>query len=542
MVHKLLAESLIVGDGQVELPVLREALASHSGFFVRGQQVTSRGAAVAEILAIAYVDDGVGATAPLAPAFIPAAHLHPEQQEALVTLLTSSDRVLGLSGPAGCGKSAILAELRRALTAVGRKVVACAPTAMAVRGLRANGFPRAMTLQRLLCDTKCQATLAGALIILDEAGMVSIEQMGRLFSIATQYGCRIVLSGDSEQHKSIEAGDALRVLEKESRLSLAVLHTVHRQTHDGYRRAVEALSCGHTQAALDSFGLLQWIKETDADRYSIFAQDFAAARESGKSAVVVSATWRECEIVSAHIRLHLKAKGLIDSGEHEIDVLRPLHLTEAHRRQIHHYEPGHVIVYRRNTKRFSRGEHLIVAETDGRYLQVRTGAGEIVRLDPGTAAKHFSVFSQGRIAVSVGDELHLLENGTSSNGRPITNGETAKIAAISPRGSIKLDDGRMIASSYRHFALGYATTSQRAQGRTVDHVLIVIDAQSAFCAATQETLYVAASRGRECCRIYTDDKERLAEAFKRTGDRLSAFEFFSDDVSDACSPKVVRPA
>lgn len=82
----------------------------------------------------------------------------------------------------------------------------------------------------------------------------------------------------------------------------------------------------------------------------------------------------------------------------------------------------------------------------------------------------------------------------------------------------------MIPTRFRHFTHGYAITSQRAQAQTVDEVLLAVDAQSAFCAATAQTLYVAASRGRDRCTIFTDDKELLLDAFARSGERLGAFD------------------
>jgi hypothetical protein len=51
----------------------------------------------------------------------------------------------------------------------------------------------------------------------------------------------------------------------------------------------------------------------------------------------------------------------------------------------------------------------------------------------------------------------------------------------------------------QHVELGYATTAHRAQGRTVDtaHAFVSVTTQ-------REVLYVAATRGRECNRLYVD--------------------------------------
>jgi hypothetical protein len=51
----------------------------------------------------------------------------------------------------------------------------------------------------------------------------------------------------------------------------------------------------------------------------------------------------------------------------------------------------------------------------------------------------------------------------------------------------------------QHVELGYSTTAHRAQGRTVDtaHAFVSVTTQ-------REVLYVAATRGRECNRLYVD--------------------------------------
>jgi ATP-dependent exoDNAse (exonuclease V) alpha subunit len=59
--------------------------------------------------------------------------------------------------------------------------------------------------------------------------MVSGRQMLELLQIAERNAARIVFSGDTRQIQSVEACDALRVLEKESRLKTVGLTQVKRQ-------------------------------------------------------------------------------------------------------------------------------------------------------------------------------------------------------------------------------------------------------------------------------------------------------------------------
>ena len=86
-----------------------------------------------------------------------------------------------------------------------------------------------------------------------------------------------------------------------------------------------------------------------------------------------------------------------------------------------------------------------------------------------------------------------------------------------------LADGRVIPADYRTFTHGYAVTSHAAQGKTVDEVLLVASSRS-LPAINQQQFYVSISRGRERCRIFTDDSELLRSHVTHSSVRLAAVE------------------
>lgn len=59
--------------------------------------------------------------------------------------------------------------------------------------------------------------------------------------LAEHQSARIIFSGDTKQIRSVEASDALRVLEKESGLKSISLNQVQRQTTRSYREAIQEL-------------------------------------------------------------------------------------------------------------------------------------------------------------------------------------------------------------------------------------------------------------------------------------------------------------
>ena len=70
-----------------------------------------------------------------------------------------------------------------------------------------------------------------------------------------------------------------------------------------------------------------------------------------------------------------------------------------------------------------------------------------------------------------GDKLLLTANRREAAFRA-TNGEVVTIAKVDERGSIQLEDGRVLPANFRQFAYGYAVTAHRSQGKSVDSVII----------------------------------------------------------------------
>jgi len=133
----------------------------------------------------------------------------------------------------------------------------------AVEELRKVGFGNAVTLERLLLDSKLHTGLDRSVVILDEAGMVSGRQMNHFLRLAKDRSLRIVFSGDTKQIRSVEAGNALRILEKESQLKTVALTEVKRQTTRDYRDAMQELRRNPERgfAKLDAIGAVREVRQ-----------------------------------------------------------------------------------------------------------------------------------------------------------------------------------------------------------------------------------------------------------------------------------------
>jgi ATP-dependent exoDNAse (exonuclease V) alpha subunit len=244
--YELLTEALRHGRGRIalrETKGLLELEKSAGRVFRAGHEIATRESLERERRIVATVNRGIGRFEPLGAGkeFIASDRLRPEQKRAVEFVLASRDRAVNIRGAAGAGKTATLAELNRGLAEAGQKALAVAPTMSAVEELANVGFLNAATIQRLLADERTQAEMRGGVLVVDEAGMVSARQMAELLAFAERQSVRIVFSGDTRQIQSVAAGDALRILEKESHLKSVSLTEVQRQTAREYREAIEEL-------------------------------------------------------------------------------------------------------------------------------------------------------------------------------------------------------------------------------------------------------------------------------------------------------------
>jgi ATP-dependent exoDNAse (exonuclease V) alpha subunit len=521
--HELKTEALRHGRGQIQLTDLKGELYREeaTGSLLKvGSEIATRESVERERAMLAIVQKGLGQYARLGGVreFVVSDRLRPEQKQAVQTILDSHDLAVNLRGAAGTGKTATLQELQRGLVEGGRQVVAVAPTRAAVNELGKVGFSHAVTIERLLQDRQEQMKLIGKVLIVDEAAMVSSRQMSDLLKLAERSRARVVFSGDTQQIQSVEAGDALRVLEQGTQMKSVSLRQVQRQTLAEYRSAVEELRVNPERG----FGQLEQmgaVREVDWQRRpqevsAAYREALAVPNAKGQTreVLVVAPTHEEIRRLTEAIRGDRQRAGELGAGEKLVRHV-PLNWTEAQKKETKHYQPGMVLAFHKATKEAGKNEAVEVVKVEKDKLTARKENGQEITLTR-RQAQAFSVHEKREIEVSAGDKLLLEANRWEPKLR-VTNGELVTVAKVE-RGRIELEDGRILPANYRSFDHGYAVTAHRSQGQTVDAVIVSGDRMS------KELFYVAATRGRESLTVITSDREQLREAIGISGERMSA--------------------
>ena len=446
--HELKAEALRYQRGHLDVSELKgelaERIASGAMLGARGEVATQE-TLRREREMIRLVNDGMGQFEALGKGkSFEAPTLRREQLEAVQAILNSRDFAVNLQGAAGTGKTRTLEELRRGLADARRDVVAVAPTVSAVEELEKVGFERPMTIARLLASSMEQAKLTGGeALIVDEAGMVSAKDMGALLRLAQEKQLRMIFSGDTKQIHSVEAGDALRVLERESQLKAVSLLDVQRQQSAEYKAAVEALRRNPQQGfeQLEAMGAIRevpWLTRNEAanEEYQR-ARRTPNARGEERSVLVVAATHDEIKSVTYAIRQDLKRSGEIGVSE-TVARHAPLNWTDAQKKRLQNYQPG-MILERANS---SGHPALEVVAVHSQKLTVRRPNGKTASLNPSELEK-YAVFQKEDIEVAAGDKLLLQANWREKRGQDFkaTNGELVTVASVKD-GRIALADGR----------------------------------------------------------------------------------------------------
>jgi conjugative relaxase-like TrwC/TraI family protein len=533
----IFAAALRRGFGDVMPETIRAAAETFelvTGMIDGRKVVTTRHILAEETRLIAFARAGRLACRPMAAkATIADTRLNAGQRKAVQQIWTSPDRVTAIKGGAGVGKTTLMVEAANGLTKAGHRVAVFAPTSAARDVLKSEGFSGAETPQRLLADERLQLALRDSVLWVDEAGLVSVPDMARLFDLAARLNARVILSGDPQQHSSVARGDALRIIAERAGIRPANVNEIVRQKGT-YKEAVQALANGnvaHGWQLLKQMGAIHELPdETRIDR---LAQDYLDAVEGNRTVLVVSPTHAEKDLITAAIRTELQSAGRLGDAR-TFTVWRELQWTEAQKSDPIGYMPGQWVRFTQNAAGIVKGAKLeVIGRDDDNQVLARNANGETVAL-PLAKAANFKVYASSEKSFAVGDLVRITENGRTPGGT-FVNGAIHTVTGFDKQGNLILDKTKTLPKDYGAFDHGYASTSIAAQGRTVDTVLIAMG-KASIPAMSQEQLYVSASRARTECHIYTDDADTVRQAVQRSSHRGSATELLEGQLDRKLKP------
>ena len=470
------------------------------------------------------------------------------QKEAVKLILSEGDRVVGVQGYAGSGKTTMLNRARALLEKRGYEVRGLAPSASAARTLEGEAGIGAETLQRFLAryagvaagrmtakgEKEMRAAFAKTVLVVDEGSLASTVQARDLLRIADSLRIpRVVLVGDEKQLDAVDAGKPFAQLQAAG-MRTAVMDQIMRQRDPALKEAVEASLAGDIARAFEKLG--DNVAEVNPDNLAgaAAARWLALAPEARERTGLMAPSHALREGINGIVRERLTRDGVVHGPAMQTERLASRGYTNAEKALARNYMAGDVVGFHRPYKRLGveKGDELRVAGVD-RAAGTVTLAGKdggTVGWEPGRIAARaggVEVYRKETMELRAGDRIRWTRNDA---GLGLVNSQIAEVTAVNDgRVSFRLEDGRMLDMNagdpqLRHMDRAWASTVHAFQGRTVDTVIAAIEANHPNL-TNQKMLYVEISRARDRAELVTDDKAALREQLQAlTGERIAALE------------------
>jgi conjugative relaxase-like TrwC/TraI family protein len=454
-------------------------------------------------------------------------HLNRAQQGVVEDVLSSSDRIQGIQGYAGVGKTTTLSVIREAAESRGYTVEGFAPTSRAARQLNESGVESG-TLQGFLARSPDPVTQEQRHFhFVDESSLASTNQM-REFLARLGPNDRVLLIGDTRQHQGVEAGRPFEQLQ-EAGMRTAKLDEIVRQKNPELKSAVELLAKGQVSAALESLQQQGHVKEIPnaEERIRAIAKAYV---ESPEKTLIVSPDNASRRELNVAVREELKAKGALAPDDRTFRVLvQRQDMTGAERTWASHYEINDVVRYSRGSQAIGMdaGSYgaVVGVNSAANLLTVEKSSGEQSTYDP-RRLTGVSVYREIDREFSVDDRIQFT---APDKALGVANRDLAAVESISPDGRIsaRLDNNRQVefdATEHRHFDHGYAVTSHSSQGLTAERVLVNADTGVHPDLLNSRFGYVSISRASHEATLFTDNMAKLSPQLSADVSKTSALE------------------
>ncbi len=546
--------SITIGEAEAAAARLEKEGTLHTcGLPQWGESLTTDKAVADEKETIALMERGRDASRPVMRSWIAGPLLHNGrltvgQKEAVKTILSSRDRVVGVQGYAGTGKTTMLDRARQLAAKSGYRMIGVAPSASAARTLAAEAGIETETLQRFLARNAgiaegrltgkgardMRAAFRKTVLVVDEGSLASTVQARDLLRIAGAIRIpRVVLVGDAKQLDAVDAGKPFAQLQAAG-MKTAVMDEILRQKDAELKEAVRASLAGEIATAFGKLGgrvaevnpdnlagaaAARWLKLSSHERENTGLMAPSHALRTG---------------INGHIRERLARDGVIHGPAYQAERLVSHGYTSAEKAVAGNYSPGDVVAFHRDYKSLgvSKGDEWRVAGVDHRKgtVMLEGPDGQSVPWRPravGAKRGAVEVYRTEAMELRASDRIRWTRNDA---GLGLVNSDTAEVAAVrGNRVAFRLGDGRMLElggndPQMRHLDHAWASTVHAFQGRTVDNVIAVMEAKHPKL-STRKSFYVEISRARHNAELVTDDAKALRETLEAaTGERVSALE------------------
>lgn len=411
-----------------------------------------------------------------------------EQVNAIHHILTNKDRIIGVQGLAGTGKTYSFALVKKMADRENIEVKGICFTGKASEGLQADSGIESTTIHSFLNKlekdsgvrqkttegikqdwdlSKVKPTGKKQIWVVDEAGLVDNRMMNYLIEASIKADAKLVLTGDYQQLPPVGAGEPMKNL-IDNGMATAYMEDIRRQKDIELLNAVKESVKGdtlNTYKILEQKNAYHEIDDRDKLQDEIIKKVTNIDQEDLKENLLLVQTNADRKNYNDKIQ-----KVFIEQGKLTIGNTFKIENNEGKQERRKVYE----------------GDRIVLLANDNRFFK------------------------------DMGGTKTKVNNGTMGTVKRVANDKIV----------VSLDNGKMVyfnPERYKNFDLAYAVTNYKAQGMTVKNCLV--DMTTKGKSNNRNALYVNISRAKFKAEIFTDDKKKLEKQTLTFAKKINSADF-----------------
>ena len=417
-----------------------------------------------------------------------------EQINAIHHILTNKDRIVGVQGLAGTGKTYSFTLVKKMADHENIEVKGICFTGKASEGLQADSGIESTTIHSFLNKLEKdsgvkQKTTEGIkqdwdlskvkpaegnkkqIWVVDEAGLVDNRMMNYLIEASIKADAKLVLTGDYQQLPPVGAGEPMKNL-IDNGMATAYMEDIRRQKDIELLNAVKESVKGdtlNTYKILEQKNAYHEIVDREKLQDEIIKKVTNIKQDEQKENLLLVQTNADRKIYNNKIQ-----KVFIEQGR----------LTTGNTFKIENSEG------RQERRKIYEGDRIVLLANDSMFFREIKGG---------------LYYAKTKV-----------NNGTMGTVKRVENDKIV----------VSLDNGKMVyfnPEKYKNFDLAYAVTNYKAQGMTVKNCLV--DMTTKGKSNNRNALYVNISRAKFKTEVFTDDKKKLEKQTLNFAKKINSADF-----------------